>query len=327
MSATPLRLRGLLLVVLAAGLPSLPGLPAGPLAAAELTIGSPAPQLDIEHWFHDKEPITAFDPEKVYVIEFWATWCGPCIGSIPHLAELQAQHEDDLVVIGVSTEDVPTIEEFLEREKDGTTFDEITRGYWLTTDPDDSVSDAYMRAAGQGGIPTAFVVGRTGEIEWIGHPMRIDQPIAQILAGEWDREAYAREKAREEAEEQLAQQRFRMINQKIRTNDYDEALAMLDDLLAEIESENLKRALNGARQRIVRDAEEYAAQAATRGMDLDQQQEAIAGLIEMAFLLEAGRREDAAELIDGLLAGIKTTQIRELLEDARQRLEAESDQP
>lgn len=316
MSATSLRLRGLLLVVLAASLP------AGPLAAAELTIGSPAPALEIEHWFHDKEPITAFDPDKVYVIEFWATWCGPCIGSIPHLSELQARHEDDLVVIGVSKEDVATIETFLERENDGTTFDEITSGYWLTTDPDGSTSEDYMRAAGQGGIPTAFVVGKTGEIEWIGHPMRIDQPIAQILAGEWDREAYAREMA----EEQMVQRRFQAIARKLRSNEYSEALVMLDELLGQVESEEIKRGLASARERIAREAEEYAAQAATRGMDLDQQQEAVSGLLEMAFLLEAGRREEAADLIDGLLDTIQNTTIRELLEDARQRLKAEPDQ-
>ena len=320
MLARPFGLRGLLLVALAAGLP---GLAPDPLAAAaELTIGSPAPALEIEHWFHDKEPITAFDPDKVYVIEFWATWCGPCISSIPHLSELQARHEDDLVVIGVSKEDVATIETFLERENDGTTFDEITSGYWLTTDPDGSTSEDYMRAAGQGGIPTAFVVGKTGEIEWIGHPMRIDQPIAQILAGEWDREAYAREMA----EEQMVQRRFQAIARKLRSNEYSEALVMLDELLGQVESEEIKRGLASARERIAREAEEYAAQAATRGMDLDQQQEAVSGLLEMAFLLEAGRREEAADLIDGLLDTIQNTTIRELLEDARQRLKAEPDQ-
>ncbi len=321
MIARPFGLRSPLLLALAVGLLSLAA--GSPSAAAELTIGSPAPPLEIEHWFHEKEPITTFDPDKVYVVEFWATWCGPCIGSIPHLSELQARNEDDLVVIGVSNEDVATIEKFLERENDGKTFDEITSGYWLTTDPDGSTSDAYMRAAGQGGIPTAFIVGKTGEIEWIGHPMRIDRPIAQILAGEWDREAYAREMA----EEQMVQRKFQAIARKIQSNDYSEALAMVDELLGEVKSEDIKRGLASAREQIARDAEEYAAQAATRGMDLDQQEEAVSGLLEMAFLLESGRREEAADLIDGLLDRIQNTTIRELLEDARQRLEAESDQP
>ena len=46
-----------------------------------------------------------------------------------------------------------------------------------------------MRAAGQSGIPTAFIVGKTGQVEWIGHPMTMDEPLAQVVAGDWDRAA------------------------------------------------------------------------------------------------------------------------------------------
>ena len=48
-----------------------------------------------------------------------------------------------------------------------------------------------MQAAGQNGIPTAFLVGKTGLIEWIGHPMTMDKPLAQVVAGDWDRSAFA----------------------------------------------------------------------------------------------------------------------------------------
>jgi thiol-disulfide isomerase/thioredoxin len=42
---------------------------------------------------------------KVILINFWATWCGPCRVEIPHLIELQQQYGDDLVVLGVSIDD------------------------------------------------------------------------------------------------------------------------------------------------------------------------------------------------------------------------------
>ena len=58
-----------------------------------LTIGSDAPAIDVEHWVQDGKgkfkPVTEFAKGKVYVVEFWATWCGPCIMSMPHLVELQ----------------------------------------------------------------------------------------------------------------------------------------------------------------------------------------------------------------------------------------------
>ena len=42
---------------------------------------------------------------KFILINFWATWCGPCRIEIPHLIELQRQYGDDLVVLGVSIDD------------------------------------------------------------------------------------------------------------------------------------------------------------------------------------------------------------------------------
>jgi thioredoxin-like negative regulator of GroEL len=46
-----------------------------------------------------------------------------------------------------------------------------------------------MEAAGQNGIPTCFIVGKSGLIEWIGHPMEMDGPLADVVGDKWDREA------------------------------------------------------------------------------------------------------------------------------------------
>jgi thiol-disulfide isomerase/thioredoxin len=85
-------------------------------AADELDIGSPAPALDVEHWIQDREggfkPVTAFTPAQVSVVEFWATWCGPCIASMPHLAHLQGAYaEKGVTVISVRDESAARLNE------------------------------------------------------------------------------------------------------------------------------------------------------------------------------------------------------------------------
>lgn len=215
-----------------------------PLAAAcgdELVVGSKAPALDIEHWIQkpahrggEFAPITEFEPGKIFVIEFWATWCPPCRTSMPHLADLQHMFVDKgVTVISVTNEDLETVTSFLDtKASDDRTYREITAGYLLSADPDGSVSRDYMDASGQQGIPTAFIVGRTGEIEWIGHPMEMDDPLAGIVAGTFDRAAAAAA-AREM---KALQGRIPQITRLLQEEKTDDAIALLDSWLADANS-------------------------------------------------------------------------------------------
>lgn len=213
-------------------------------AADLLTIGSDAPALDVEHWVHKNQdkfpPVTKFEAGKVYVVEFWATWCGPCLASMPHLAELQTKMADKGVrILSISDEDLETVEEFLDREvrqapgaETGATpqtYRELTSAYSLTTDPDQSSYRDYMEAAAQNGIPTAFIVGKDAKIEWIGHPMEMDGPLNAVVDGKWDREAFAAElKAQQEAEKTM-QDIFALLQKQ----EFDAAIAKIDAALAD----------------------------------------------------------------------------------------------
>ncbi len=299
-----------------------------PLTAAlaesdSLTIGSPAPAIDIDHWFHGKEPITSFEKGHVYVIEFWATWCGPCVASIPHLAEVQQTHGDDITVISISDEAPETIERFLDRSKDDKTFREITSDYWLTTDPDSSVRQDYMRASGQSGIPCAFIVGKTGVIEWIGHPMRLDEPIAKVLSGEWDREAHAAERE----EEKMVRGQMAMISRLMQQKKFGEAIAGLDTLIADVKNDRIKAGLEQGRQRAQAQAAAYDEAQQREGERTARaakaHAETVAGLVDVAFLLKEGNSDEATALLDRLIASSKSREITRLLEGARKRLVSE----
>jgi thiol-disulfide isomerase/thioredoxin len=150
-----------------------------------LGIGDAAPEIDIAHWLKGKE-VESFDNGKIYVLEFWATWCGPCKVSMPHISELQEHYRDyDVTFIGVSDEPLEKVQGFIQKDQ----WDKRTR-YTVATDPDKSVYESYMVAAKQNGIPTAFIIGKDSKIEWIGHPMQIDVVIEKVVTDGWDREVY-----------------------------------------------------------------------------------------------------------------------------------------
>ncbi|MAI70172.1 MAG: redoxin domain protein [Rhodopirellula sp.] len=200
-------------------------------SANDLGIGSKAPALNIEHWVQDGngffKPVTEFEKDKVYVVEFWATWCGPCIQSMPHLADLQNRYRGDGVqIISVSDESLDEVKDLLGKKNEnvGKTFAEVTAAYSLTTDPDRSVYKDYMTAAKQQGIPTAFVVGKTGRVEWIGHPMDMDGPLAAVVEGKWDRDAFAKEMVAE----QKMQESMQRLSMLASTGKFAEAIALAE---------------------------------------------------------------------------------------------------
>ncbi len=229
-----------------------------------LTIGSKAPSIDVEHWISNGngkfKPVSTFEKDHVYVVEFWATWCGPCVASMPHLSELQKKYASKKVqVISISDEEIETVKEFLQRDvpakkqnraeadeaegkstedaksEEGATKDEkitfgqLTSAYCLTTDPDRSVATDYMEAAGQNGIPTAFIVGKQGLIEWIGHPMTMDEPLSQITEDSWNRDAFMK-KFKEEQELDLKQKKLMTL---LRAGKFEKALSLIDEITKE----------------------------------------------------------------------------------------------
>ena len=74
------------------------------MSSTAAKLGDPAAPLSIKEWVKGK-PVDVKDGKNIYVVEFWATWCGPCRTSIPHLTELQKKFKDKGVVfVGVSDE-------------------------------------------------------------------------------------------------------------------------------------------------------------------------------------------------------------------------------
>ena len=109
---------------------------------------------------------------KVVVLEFWATWCGPCVAAIPHLNELADKFKDQPVqFIAVTDEDEKVIVPFLKRKPIHA---------WIGLDTDKSMLKAY----GISGIPHTVIVDKKGKIAAITHPTSVtEETLKQALAG------------------------------------------------------------------------------------------------------------------------------------------------
>ncbi|TWT31563.1 TlpA disulfide reductase family protein [Blastopirellula retiformator] len=157
-----------------------------------LVIGSQAPKLQVSDWFKG-EPVEAFSDSNVYVVEVWATWCGPCIAAMPHLNELSEQYKKDgLVVVALTSADPANTKEAVEKfvAGRGAEFD-----FRFAFCDDQETHKSYMDASGRQSIPTSFVVDRKGKIAFVGHPNDLDYVLRRVMEGSWRGQADADELA------------------------------------------------------------------------------------------------------------------------------------
>ena len=155
-----------------------------PKRLALLRVGDQAPPLEIAKWVKGAS-VESFERGKVYVVEFWATWCMPCIQGMPHLSALQREYGDKgLTVVSISCVDnqhntLEAVEQMIAQKGE-------LASYTVAWDDQRYTHDAWMNAAGLNSIPRAFVVDQNGKLAFIDHPMFLDEPLEQIVAGKWD---------------------------------------------------------------------------------------------------------------------------------------------
>jgi thiol-disulfide isomerase/thioredoxin len=231
----------------------------GLAAEAGLKVGDPAPKLQTGKWIQG-EPVSGFDKGKAYIVEFWATWCGPCRESIPHLNETYTKYKGKgLVVIGQDCweQNDALVAPFVKKMGEKMTYRVALDD--KKSDEKGAMATTWMAAARQNGIPTAFVVDTHGKIAWIGHPMAMEEKVLdEVLADKFDTEKAAKTYGEDKKKEWQLDEAQEQVQKALQDKQWDLASTKLDEL-EKLLPENRRGGLDGVRLSILFGKKDYPA--------------------------------------------------------------------
>jgi thiol-disulfide isomerase/thioredoxin len=147
-------------------------------------IGDNAAELRVKKWLKGK-PVEEFEKGKVYVVEFWATWCAPCKASMPHLSALAKQYKGQATFIAMDVFE----------QKTGTTIAQVQAvvnemgkkmDFPVAAEDSNFMARDWLEPAGEFSIPNTYIIDQNGKVAWIGHPQHLDKVLPKVINNTWD---------------------------------------------------------------------------------------------------------------------------------------------
>ncbi|MFT4589896.1 MAG: cytochrome c biogenesis protein CcmG/thiol:disulfide interchange protein DsbE [Limisphaerales bacterium] len=137
--------------------------------------GKPAPELKLKDWINSKALTNADLKGKIVLLDFWATWCGPCIRAVPHTNEMAEKYaKKGVVIIGVCAP--------RGGEKMAATAKQHNIKYAIALD----IDGATMKAFKANSYPDYFIIDRKGNLRWGDIANRDAEKAIELLLKEDD---------------------------------------------------------------------------------------------------------------------------------------------
>ena len=133
---------------------------------AKSFLNEKAPELVVEEWISSEPDIKG----KFVLIDFWATWCGPCIRAIPELNSFHEKFKENLVVIGIS-------DEYKEKINN---FKKVKIEYYSAIDTNETLKNIYQVK----GIPHCVLIDPDGIVRWEGFPTLKGEELTEKVISE-----------------------------------------------------------------------------------------------------------------------------------------------
>ena len=123
----------------------------------------------------DGKPVTIAGAHgKVVLLNFWATWCGPCRAEIPDLIELQTKYKDALQIIGLTVDD-----------DDAETVKRVVAETGINYPVAMTSTDVRMKYGGIAALPTSFLLDNQGRVvqkhEGLHNPLLYELEVRALL--------------------------------------------------------------------------------------------------------------------------------------------------
>jgi uncharacterized protein (TIGR03435 family) len=148
-----------------------------PASHAQTILGRPAPNLRFASVLNGSQPNLTLAQlcGRVVLLEFWATYCGPCLTAMPHLQELQRQFGGRLQVVAISPDSPARLGRFLEARPSNLLFASVVG----------AASDSLQRLFSYQLIPHSVLLDAAGRVVASTEPTYITaQVIGQVLRGQ-----------------------------------------------------------------------------------------------------------------------------------------------